>query len=180
MIPRLLLAALLLLPAACSSTRDATLRQARHCPSAGILHGAQAISTPGFHAQFGRISADCSISGQNPVTIEVRITLSATLERRGDNPETRQIRLPLFTALTLDGREIITKKLSNPALDLPKTSASARFRGEEILFSPAQGRRGSEYQILAGFRVSPETMRANLAPRPLPDPPPQPRLIIER
>ncbi len=143
---------------------------AKNCPSIAVLSQASSITVfaPGakhsienirYDARIAKVAVDCKVSG-NQVTAEFGLSGRISLGPKGV-PGKKS--LPVFAALTLKDQKVRDKVVRNSTVTLRPGRRNANFIEviDDYTFTLDAGKKPTDYEILAGFELSPAQLRYN-------------------
>ncbi len=143
---------------------------AKNCPTIAVLSQASSITVfaPGakqsienirYDARIAKVAVDCKLSG-NQVIAEFGLSGRISLGPKGV-PGKKS--LPIFAALTLKDQKVRDKLVRNSTVTLKPGRRNANFIEviKDYRFTLDAGKKPTDYEILAGFELSPAQLRYN-------------------
>lgn len=169
------LAALLLAGAAvdgCNSRQKDDIG-APPCPKVGVLADAAHLTTfrdgggrdltdVVFEADFGRIAGDCVYRKRNTnVTVEMKLVITA---KRGPADRARVADIGYFVAIVDQQSNVLARQEFRSTVEFPGDQSQVNVLEElEQIIPLKKDQPGSDYDVLVGFKLSPEQLQRNRA-----------------
>lgn len=157
--------------AACASNRVDS--RAPPCPKVAVLADASHLTVyrdgPGrdltdvrFEADLGRIVGECIYKkGNTTVTVDMKLAISA---RRGPADRDRAADFTYFVAIVdLDANVIARQEFRSQVVFRPEQTQLVSLEELEQVIPLKKGQPGSDFDVLIGFKLSPEQVERNRA-----------------
>jgi len=168
------LAALLAFGAALAGcSKDFADPGAPACPRVALLADAAHLTVyrqgPGrdltdivYQADLGRISGECVYThSKSKVTVEMKLPISA---KRGPADRDRVVDLPYFVAVVDNQSHILARQEFGTTIEFAQDQTEAGTVEElEQIIPLKKDQPGSAFQVMVGFRLTPEQLKQNRA-----------------
>jgi hypothetical protein len=165
--------ALALVAAIASCSRQQNDVGAPPCPKVAVLADAAHLAVfrdgPGrdltdirYEADIGRISGDCIYKKRNTsVTVDMKLMITA---KRGPADRDRVAPLAYFVAVVDAESHVLARKEFESQIEFGPEQAEVATQEElEEIIQLKKDQPGSDYDVLVGFRLSPEQVQRNRA-----------------